>query len=304
MSNFDLSALELRQGSDDSAEGHRLLGVFLGLLIAGGVGNIVLLATAFLSSKVKRNVTWINFCIVWVIFCASYLILSFAGQQTGPPPSHGLCLLQAVMVYGAPPLATTATLALATQLWFTLHQSIGDSSTTQPHHVHRRNLVLVIVPYIIYVVFLVESLVIGLSVPDRVVRADSDVYCVVISGLPGKISAFYVLMAMLATVILEAFICRVIARNWFKFRGVQKKGASLGVVVRVVAFTTFGVGVVATSLVFLTHVSNVIPNIFLAAMPLAATLIFGTQMDIFQAWWIFRRTRNSSPPSDKLQMNA
>lgn len=51
------------------------LKVFLAFELLGGIGNIAMLITAIVSSRVNRHLTWINFCITWVIYALSYTLL-------------------------------------------------------------------------------------------------------------------------------------------------------------------------------------------------------------------------------------
>lgn len=63
---------------------------------------IVALLTAFLSHSMVRVKTWFGLIISFVFYCISFLLL--AGHQTGPKPNIGLCLVQAGLIYAAPPL--------------------------------------------------------------------------------------------------------------------------------------------------------------------------------------------------------
>lgn len=82
-----------------------LVRLFLGLQLTGAIGMIITLCTAILSRQVKRNATWYAFCVSWVVSCASYCLLFFAGAQFGPEPSHPLCVTQASLAYAAPALS-------------------------------------------------------------------------------------------------------------------------------------------------------------------------------------------------------
>lgn len=76
---------------------------FVALNLAGGVGLVLVLITAALSRKVKRNPTWYSFCFSWVFYAVSYSLLFLAGEQTNPTPPYSLCSTQAALIYALPP---------------------------------------------------------------------------------------------------------------------------------------------------------------------------------------------------------
>ncbi|KAJ3811953.1 hypothetical protein F5876DRAFT_64354 [Lentinula aff. lateritia] len=55
---------------------------FVALQLTGLVGSIITLVAASFSS-VPRQATWYNFLISWIVYCASYLLLFFAGVAAG-----------------------------------------------------------------------------------------------------------------------------------------------------------------------------------------------------------------------------
>ena len=76
---------------------------FVALNLAGGVGLVLILMTAALSSKVKRSPTWYSFCFSWVFYAVSGSLLFLAGEQTNPTPPPSLCSTQAALIYALPP---------------------------------------------------------------------------------------------------------------------------------------------------------------------------------------------------------
>jgi hypothetical protein len=78
--------------------------VFIAEQALGFVGLAAVLITVLVCPRVRRNGPWLNFLLACVLYSLSYLLLAFAGQQSGPQPDFGLCLAQAVLTYGAPPL--------------------------------------------------------------------------------------------------------------------------------------------------------------------------------------------------------
>lgn len=85
----------------------RLVQAFIALQIIGGSVFILVVLSALVAQRRggSRHITFFSFCFSWIVFCLSYSLLSFAGQQLAlPGPDHGLCLVQSAFVYAAPPL--------------------------------------------------------------------------------------------------------------------------------------------------------------------------------------------------------
>lgn len=70
--------------------------------LVGGILLLITLATAILARDVRRNFSWISFCAAGILSCVAYDLLLFTGQQTGPPPDPGLCLVQSALVHAVP----------------------------------------------------------------------------------------------------------------------------------------------------------------------------------------------------------
>jgi hypothetical protein len=99
--------------------------LFLILHILGGhVGIPLILLTIFASRQLMRHPVFINFCVTWMCFSSSYLLLSvipmfcpglttacmsnlifdyrfYAGQIENLYPTFGLCVIQAAMIYAS-----------------------------------------------------------------------------------------------------------------------------------------------------------------------------------------------------------
>ena len=119
---------------------------FLALQIAGGhIGIVILLAFAAFSRKVRRDATFLNFCITWISFSVVFSMLrafSFCevlfektyleflsrlyrgtGGNTVVNPlgkvSRSACLAQAALTEGAQVMTACSTLALIMQVFTT-----------------------------------------------------------------------------------------------------------------------------------------------------------------------------------------
>lgn len=256
----------------------------------GWMGMIIVVMTALGSARLRarRNLTWFSFCFSWVLSTTSYLILSFAGQQTGFQPRPSTCLAQAALVYGAPSLTATTTLLLTLQLWSTMvavFQNAQDAKRPGGWlQTHMR--LLSLAPYVLFLVVVIASAINGGKNPTTVRRASSSVYCIIDTGVPGKISAGLVMLTLFVTLGAEGMIGTLLYRNWSIF---GRKGDFLATVIRITVFTFVGLLAIIISLIFISDRDHGdLSNIFIALAPIAAVLIFGTQGDMVRVWMFWR----------------
>jgi hypothetical protein len=88
---------------------------FFSIQFVAVLGLVAVLVTSFVA-RLERNIVWTNYLITWIISALSYLILPVVGQQSGPQPNYGICLTQAVLIYGAPPLTAFSGFSLIVQV--------------------------------------------------------------------------------------------------------------------------------------------------------------------------------------------
>jgi hypothetical protein len=115
-----------------------------------GAGLLVLLLGTVLICHMRQSTTWLNFiascmsflavpssrnsvshnlCYSVIIFAVSYSLLTFTGAQTRPAPSFNLCLVQAALVYRAPPLCGATALAFTVEAHFSFRSYIFPALT-------------------------------------------------------------------------------------------------------------------------------------------------------------------------------
>jgi hypothetical protein len=75
-----------------------------------------ILATILLSGKVRRHPAFISFLCVWVVAAISSSILVYVGKTSGPEPPTGVCLFQASLLYGYPPMTSLAAFTIVLQV--------------------------------------------------------------------------------------------------------------------------------------------------------------------------------------------
>ncbi|KAK7468413.1 hypothetical protein VKT23_002927 [Stygiomarasmius scandens] len=158
-------------------------------------------------------------------------------------------------------------------------------------------------PFLALCVF-IEALEYGIRNPEKVIRSNSGMICKVSDGVPAKVSAGFVIVAMLSIMIVEILVAVTVYRNWIVFKrlarherdsNVRKHCASI---IRFTFFFLLGLLCLGISIgISLQQKSNWSPflnaqaNIITEIIPLAAGLTFGTQKDILRSW-MFWKTRN------------
>ncbi|KAH7872352.1 uncharacterized protein C8R40DRAFT_496274 [Lentinula edodes] len=85
--------------------------VFIGLQLAGLIGNVATLIIAYFS-PVSRQATWYNCILIWCLYSIAFLLLFFSGHYHDTSPPFDLCLIQSALIHASSPSATAATLTL------------------------------------------------------------------------------------------------------------------------------------------------------------------------------------------------
>jgi len=259
--------------------------VFVVFQIVTWVGHAGMLITALVGSNVRRHITWYNFTASWIISGLSYSLLTLAGQQFSPRLNSALCFIQATLIYASPALTGSTTLALVIHLWFSLKSMLrGDGHDTA----RRRNIILIIYPYIAF--FLVFLVVLVDGALHGVHRADERAYCVVQSHVPGRMASVCVAGSMIAVVVLESFLARFLYRNWISIKGHGAQGRQyLSLAVRVSVFTAVGLMAMIVSFIIFFLPTTQWVDVILATIPLASILVFWTKMDHLRACMFWKK---------------
>ncbi|KAF9254036.1 hypothetical protein L218DRAFT_968491 [Marasmius fiardii PR-910] len=266
-----------------------LVNLFLALQFVGLFGSILILTCAFISS-VKRFGSWYSFMTSWIISSLSYTLLFLGGQQHAPKPALGLCMAQASLIYAAPPHTAASTLGLVVQIWFSVHEGLGKKPFSGQRIWTR---VFLLLPYILWVSIVIESLVITAMYPSSVKRIGSGMYCNTKIIIPGRVSAALVSIILLLAVIVEGFIIVSIRKRW---KALKEQTLVRSLVVRGMLFVIFGFFAIVLSLTFTFMVQKGGQmNIVVSIIPVAAVFIFGTQRDLMSVlmFWRWRSAKRS-----------
>ncbi|KAF8522092.1 hypothetical protein BU17DRAFT_87191 [Hysterangium stoloniferum] len=273
----------------EASGGNTTLIVFLALQIIGGqVGVPFILFTIFLSPEtVRRHVCFVNFCISWLIYSVSYVLLLYGGQIETPVPSHSLCLAQTALTYGAGPMASIASFIFVLQIYVALNAALSEQSVPKPPR-HPKFTIAAATPYIVFFVIIIAVLVYGHTHPTEIVRVHF--YCHIstraFAAVPPAVSAIFAVLA----VIVEIVIARRVYLTWHAFRQLDasNSGINLSLLIRAALFSVCCILGIMLCGALLANTSNPAPGIVIAFLPMAVFLMFGTQPDMLRAWGLWR----------------
>ncbi|KAL4263146.1 hypothetical protein AB1N83_004894 [Pleurotus pulmonarius] len=255
--------------------------------LVGGILLFITLVTAVFAKDVKRNFSWISFCTAGILSCVAYDLLFFAGQQTGPPPDPGLCLVQGALVHAVPVMQAGVNLALIAHTWTSVHTAVY-----QKRMVSRCNLYILFVafPYIATIAIFLGFLVFAIQHPQTVERDNTGVYCkIVFDGIPSKITAGISAVLMFVSVVFEVIVARTLTRHW---KLLCHSGMPCSFVIRVLVFSAVGGLVLVLTMVYVvSDGGGTTADFIMASLPLTSSLIFGTQEDLIRVWTFWRLPR-------------
>ncbi|KAJ7654114.1 hypothetical protein DFH06DRAFT_1203655 [Mycena polygramma] len=270
--------------------------------IISAIGFMLLAAvflTVVLSSSVKRVSTWYSYMVAWMIFCITpFLVI---GHQTplDAPPSFAPCVVDSAFMYASRPFAGFATLSLIVQLYLNVSRRLKHGQVRAEFV-----FVLLVVPPTLYLILFLWTLILGVLNPNQVELEPGGFYCHLDNQLPAIVCAAFVAFATSAALLIEVLTVVLLSRNWRAFRALQRRdehAVSLSIIIRISVFAVLPI--IGLVLSFTTYVPNLVDKIFpvynllLAALPAAAGIIFGSQMDIIHAW-MFWRTKGQTTTSE------
>ncbi|KDR76148.1 hypothetical protein GALMADRAFT_247359 [Galerina marginata CBS 339.88] len=270
-----------------STENFRVVVAFDSISIVAIIFLPIIILTAAFSSRIVRVSTW--FMVVGSMLMISVANVLLLGHQTGPLPPRALCLIQAMLMYGYPNLASFAGVSFMIQVYLSIRLALRTGSKLSKASERW----LCIIPCLMFLATLVEVLVIGLLNSKKIKRDPSGAYCDFITPVP-YLKVSLILFAVLVMFVLQALIILKIRR------GSRSLGAfhpaehvSIDAVVRVCVFNFASVLVIVVS--FIQSFPHRIPMLdFLsilskALVPFCAVVVFGTQRDLLHVWMFWRR---------------
>ncbi|KAL0958295.1 hypothetical protein HGRIS_000443 [Hohenbuehelia grisea] len=280
----------LSRGGEQSSPDPTLVVISITCLISGLGLSLLILATASLSPRIKRLSTWFNLLITGIVFAISNLLL--IGHQSGPQPPFGLCLFQAMMLYGVPALASFSSAIFCIEMLLLVRHVLraDHKKTVQPARRY-----LLAIPWIAHLGIALAVLVMGLKQPWRVLRDDeTSTYCHLKAHIPARVTAGLTICGVLITLIALALTIHALYRNRDDASMQQFRHDSMinRMVLRIIIFSILPV--VALILSILKFPSKVLGTrifvIMLSLFPLWSAVVLGLHADIFRAWAFWKRT--------------
>lgn len=251
---------------------------------------IPVIIIARVSPSIDRMKTWYCLLLSCSVYCISFLLL--VGQQSGPEPGLPICIIQAGLVYAAPPMVASAALLFVVELDMRLSCAIFS----------RRGRIRVIywlcwgIPATHGIVFWI-TMILGLSDTRTVKRQISGAYCHIDQTAPTLITGILTIVYLVLMLIFEVYTVYHLVRQRRVVRKIRIRGSDfpLNLFVRTFAFSiTGGIAIILIDILLNTSSPNTI-NLF-AIIPLAVALLFGSQLDILRTLMFWRRTEPEDTP--------
>jgi len=256
-------------------------------------GIPVLLAIVFFSKKIQRHATFINLSFTFIIAGISSSLLAYAGKTTGPEPSPVLCLLQASLLYGYPPMTSVAAFALVLQMFLVIRALYYGEEFLESDHVIR-TWAMLISPYVAFFVGVLSTAVVGAADPRQVSRNRRFFYCSVRSLPLTNTITIFAAMFLFATLFIEGWLIVMLYKRWraLRSKGIDMKGTlDLSMPLRVLAYGFYSTIALSLSLISIKAPENPAPDLIIASASSFFLLIFATQRDILHIFAFWRRER-------------
>ncbi|KAI0639591.1 hypothetical protein C8Q77DRAFT_74265 [Trametes polyzona] len=296
-------------------------------LLGGHIGLPILVATFLFSKTAKRHPTVINFCVIWILYSIIYCLLLYGGRELQEDPSYALCLTQAAMNYGAPPMAVVAGFAvviqviplcicrigrslktnLCTQIWSTFVEPWKEARLANIPRWFKL-LAIIVPPYLVFAAFTITAGYYGLRNPHWV-RVKNGLYCGLMGGefemlaVPIFCGAFVALIiGFEVATIIRYFRGRCLIKKVFPLVG--PKQPSLSPWCRAAFFLVYAAMTLGVCIMDLKQNTTAFGYMIQAALPLAAFLIFGLQKDVILTWFFWNRKSGRVPEGPTIAVSG
>ncbi|KAI5119065.1 hypothetical protein M0805_001524 [Coniferiporia weirii] len=262
------------------------LGIFSFLHIIGGhVGIPLALVTMILTKTVRqRHPTLINLLVAWIVYATANLILVYSGEQRKQEPSHDLCLVQASLIYGSTVSVAAAMLALVLQLWMEFR---GAGLAKNPRSVFT-NIQLLLLPWVFFLFIGTGCIAYGIKNPSRV-SIKFKFYCTLSSSAVIYVVCAFTLPFVATTLAFQSSVLWTLYKASRQFRTVNQ--TSYYLMLRATAATIYLFITFIVSIVIVLLPESIFAYLFIATLPLAIFLVFGTQKENLRAWLRLLRIR-------------
>ncbi|KAK0460175.1 uncharacterized protein EV420DRAFT_254353 [Desarmillaria tabescens] len=270
-----------------------VIAIFNCLQLLGLILLLAVLVPALFSAHIHRMRTWHAMVISGIVYNFGYMLLMILGRQLGPAPSFALCLFQSCLIYCAPVLLVSFSLAFVIEVFLVLTDAIYGIPLASSTRVHK---LLLAVPSLIYMIVFSTTLLIGLQERETVKRDEWSLYCHSAASSPTLITATFVLIEASTMIILQVSMVIIL---WKNKRRLKSNGANdnlslifpLSLFFRSLMFAVYillGIGISASIIPSPTG-SSPVWKMTLTTPPIAMALSFGTQKDTIAFYWRYKR---------------
>ncbi|KDR77011.1 hypothetical protein GALMADRAFT_225163 [Galerina marginata CBS 339.88] len=264
----------------------------------GLVSVTVVLLTAWHSSQIRRTSTWFMFLCSWLLDGVTKLLL--LGEQAGPPPPFGICVIQAALINASPVLCGLYAVALVAQTYASVAGAINSNPAKYKKYMTLT--LLHILPLAFFCGAFILALILGLEDRTSPQRSSLGVYCHLSKPLSKEVTGAFIIFLAIIMSVLEVLIIIHVRRAWTDIRTLiasrssDQEHFSLDSLVRVVLISLAPpLALVISCFQFRAQHNEETAALILvqSAFPLAMALLFGSQKDILQVWGVKRREKGS-----------
>ncbi|KAH7107201.1 hypothetical protein BKA62DRAFT_686265 [Auriculariales sp. MPI-PUGE-AT-0066] len=258
-----------------------LVWTWLGLNIAGQALLALLLVTFLFSRRLnsKRHPVVINFVLTWLLSTIPACLLLYGNGHLERQPDPSLCLYNAALVAGIPPMVACSFFAVVAEVYLMMR-----SVTAQKEYARRTwlTVTLIAAPYAAFIAFALITGVVGFNHPENVDRDAEMVFC----SVSKHNLAYYIwiptTVVVTATLGLGVALVILLWRNWRGVRG--NSVVDINLVIRALCFAVFELFLIATFMLAIFD-NNTVPKFMQAVAPVAVFFIFSTQPDVLHSWF-------------------
>ncbi|TFK95003.1 hypothetical protein K466DRAFT_475109 [Polyporus arcularius HHB13444] len=269
------------------------------------VGQFALLffgATLLLSRRVyKRSAALRNLLVVSFFSTIPPYFLIYTAAVWDPRPPFSLCVTQAALVNGTGTMFSVASLALVVDLVLEIRIfTLSDGAA------RNRNVMLTTAPYIVFLVFSISALALGITHPDEVRHMPDDLACSLRNTPLNIAMQITIVLALMTALGLEVYAIIDTLRARHNLTDLRRPSLlTISQAVRIVGFTCLQVFSLIISVldIYLDSPSlHVVSIVYQALIPLATFVILGMTRDCLDAWKAlgtfakFIRSRTSRSP--------
>ncbi|KAI0060551.1 hypothetical protein BV25DRAFT_944330 [Artomyces pyxidatus] len=295
MDHLHFDRANVGTGSDVDKQPGVVLAFWFFFQISAGHVLLPILVATFLFSKAKRDITLVNLCATFIVTGICACLLLYAGQYKGPQPDKVLCMFQAATTNACSPMWGIALLAFVLYMRDAADKTPGKRPTPG-----WQRIMMIILPYIVFVFFVLLNIIIDAQNPNSVARSSRFLYCSSDNNTLATITAAF---SCVLSIVNIGLTIQFGLRLYQSYRYLHRAGVSEGankLSIRLVIFTVYiFVGLIFSFWTAVGHPDPTPRDMYIGSLGLAIFFIFGTQRDVFRAWCFWRPNSGVDDEDDK-----